>query len=200
MGVRTFTESAADLTEVLAAPEMECPCVVVGESLGGSIALVALAADAANIAGLLLLDAPYPQSWEDFAGMAPPDSPEAGLSTDPYNLGENEEQLDLIAGFSQVTAPAVPPSFPVIVVSHGAGNPPPCNWEPPCSASYPVEDYEAAWQAGQAELAESLGGQLVVAENTGHSIAGENPQLVVELLGQVVAAVRDPATSATPTS
>jgi len=198
VGVRTFTEAATDLQAVLASPELACPCVVIGESLGGSIALVALSADASNFAGLVLLDTNYPGSFDEFLALAPAGSPEAALADDPNLNGANEEQLDLAVGFSQVTAPAQPPGIPVVVVTHGAGFPPPCNWEPPCSADYPVAEFEAAWQAGQSALAAALGGRLIVAEGIGHAIATENPELVVGLVAEVVAAVRDPSSWATP--
>lgn len=196
--MRTFREAAADLRAVLASPDLDCPCVVVGESLGGSIALVALAEDPAGFAGLVLLDAPYPGYYDKYLELAPPDSPEAAPEFERYNSGENEERLDMATGFRQVAAPAEPPAIPVVVVTHGAGNPPPCNWEPSCSAGFPVDEFEAAWQAGQADLARALGGRLVVAEGAGHSIADENPALVIGLTAEVIAAVRDPSTWATP--
>jgi pimeloyl-ACP methyl ester carboxylesterase len=198
MGVRTFQEDAADLHAVLASPDLACPCVVIGESLGGSIALVALAEDAAGFGGLVLLDAPYPGYLDVFLALAPAGSSEATFGTDPYNTGENEERLDVATGFRQVTVPARAPAIPIVVVTHGAGYPPPCNWDPPCSARFPADELEATWQAGQKALAEALGARLVVAENTTHTIANENPGLVIGLAGEVIAAVRDPSTWATP--
>jgi pimeloyl-ACP methyl ester carboxylesterase len=200
MGVRTFEEAAADLRAVLASPDLACPCVVIGESLGGSIALVALAEDAAGFAGLVLLDSPYPGYIDDFLALAPAGSPDNGPEFQAYNGGANEEQLDVLTGFRQVTPPAQPPAIPIVVVTHGAGNPPPCNWAPPCSAAFPLAEFEAAWQAGQEALAAALGARLVVAEGTGHAIADENPTLVIGLVAEVVAAVRDPSTRATPAS
>jgi pimeloyl-ACP methyl ester carboxylesterase len=194
-GVRTLNDDVADFQAVLASPALDCPCVVVGESLGGSIALVALAADPSNFAGLVLLDAPYPGYLDELIGLAPAGAPEAALASDPYMTGQNEERLDLAAGFRQVVAPSEPPGIPVVVVTHGAGDPPGCF---PCSADYPVAKMEIAWQAGQAALARVLGGRLVVADGTGHPIANENPGLVVELATEVIAAVRDPSSWATP--
>jgi pimeloyl-ACP methyl ester carboxylesterase len=191
MGVHTFKEAAEDLNAVLALPELDCPCVVVGESMGGSIALIALTADASNFAGLVLLDAPFPGFWNDFTGLTPPDAAEAGPELLGYLGGQNEEAIDMAAGFGQVAAPAEPPAIPVIVVTHGVGDPPPCF---PCSEGFPVADLETAWQAGQAALAEALGAELVVAENTSHFIAEENAPLVLQLVGQVIAAVNDPGT------
>ena len=85
--------------------------------------------------------------------------------------------------------------FPITVVTHGAGDPPPCF---PCSEGFPIAQYEALWQAGQVAMADALGGKLVVAENTGHSIADENFGLVITVVTEVIAAVLDPTTWATP--
>jgi pimeloyl-ACP methyl ester carboxylesterase len=194
-GVRTFSEAAADLGAVLASPELGCPCVVIGESMGGSIALVALAEGVAGMAGLVLLDPPYPGYFATFLELAPPDSPEVAPEARSYYGGQNEEQLDIETGFGQVAAPAAPPAIPIVLVTHGVGEPPPCF---PCSEGYPIAELEAAWQAGQAELAQALGARLVVAENTSHFIGEENPGLVLGLTAEVIAAVRDPSTWATP--
>src|SRR5262249_51640858 len=196
-GTRTLKDAAADQRAVLASPDLDCPCVVVAESLGGAIALIGLAANPAGFAGLVLLDAIYPGYLDDFVGLAPSGSPEAALASAPYLTGKNEEHLDLATGFRQVVAPDRPPGIPAIVVSHGAGNPPPCQ-DKACSAGYPVGKLEADWQAGEADLARALGARLVVAEGTGHSIANDNPTLVIGLTAEVIAAVRDPRTWATP--
>jgi len=200
MEVRTFKEAADDLLAVLASPELACPCVVVGESMGGSISLIALTADPSDFAGLVLLDPPYPGYFDEFTALTPPNSAEASQEFLGYLGGANEEGIDMAAGFRQVETPSTPPAIPIEVVTHGAGYPPPCFPEAPCSPSFPVDELETGWQAGQAALAEALGARLVVAENTGHSIASENPPLVIELVAQVIAAVNDPSTWATPSA
>jgi pimeloyl-ACP methyl ester carboxylesterase len=200
MGVRTLKEAATDMNAVLASPELGCPCVVVGTSLGAAIALTALVTDPAGFGGLVLLDSPPPGYIDAFLALVPAGAPDAGPEFMAYNGGENEERLDIITGYRQLAAPATPPAIPIIVVTHGAGYPPPCNWDPPCSAEFPVDELEATWQAGQRALAEALAARLVVAEGTGHSIADENPELVIGLVAEVVAAVRDPSARAAPSA
>jgi pimeloyl-ACP methyl ester carboxylesterase len=162
--------------------------VVIGESLGGSIALVALEADPTDFAGLVLLDSPYPGYIDNELDLASPDPEGTWLA-----IGENPERLDIIESFRQVVAPAEPPEIPIVVVRHGTGDPPMACL--PCPSSYPVAALEAAWQEGQVDLAEALGARLVIAEDTGHSIAGENPGLVVQIVSEAIAAVRDSAGS-----
>ena len=196
-GVRSFAAAAADLLAVLASPALGCPCVVIGESLGGGLALTALAEDPTDFAGLVLLDTPPPGYFDRELELA---SPIAGITAaDLANAaGENEERLDVVAGFRALAAPAEPPAIPVVVVTHGVGGPPPACFD--CPADYPTEALENHWQADQADLAQALGARLVVAEGVGHSIATEDPGLVVGLVGEVLAAVRDPSTWATPTA
>lgn len=193
-GVRTFQDAGADLQAVLAIPELGCPCVVVAASLGGVVSLAALAGDPAGFGGLVLLDSPYPGFWEDFVSRAPAGSPEEAMGTDPYFNGENEEAIDF-ASSAQITLPEQPPAVPIVVISHGVGDPPPCF---PCSDTYPAADYETAWQAGETMLAERLGAKFVLAEGTSHFIGEENPELVIGLVAEVIAAINNPSTLATP--
>jgi hypothetical protein len=76
--------------------------------------------------------------------------------------------------------------LPLMVLSHG---------QPMAMPGLPDEvnqAHEQLWQDLQAELAGlSSRGRLVVAQDSGHYIQLERPQLVVDAIGQVVAAVRD---------
>src|SRR5262245_43495329 len=195
-GVRTMREAGADLNAVLASPELGCPCVVAGVSLGGGIALVALEADPSRFAALVQLDPIYPSYFDDFFALAPADAPET-VQWAELARGDNDERLDLITGFREAATPTRPATIPVVVITHGAGDAPPCQ-DGSCSADFPLAELEAAWQEGEADLAEALGGRLVVAEGTGHAIGDENPGLVIGLAAEVIAAVRDPSTWATP--
>jgi pimeloyl-ACP methyl ester carboxylesterase len=121
--------------------------------------------------------------------LAPEGSPEAGLAG--FFAGENEE---LIAyDMTPEMVPSGPIDVPVVVMTHGAGDPPPC----PCSPDYPVDELEAAWQTGQTNLGAQLGVEVVVAENTGHLISEENPELVFDAIFAVIAAYEG-ANGATP--
>ena len=102
----------------------------------------------------------------------------------------------MVTNFRSLAPPARPTTIPIVVVTHGAGDPPPCQGGA-CRADFPVAALESAWQAGQADLAHALGARLVIAEGTGHAIADENPGLAVALTAEVLAAVRDPSTWAT---
>jgi len=64
---------------------------------------------------------------------------------------------------------------------------------------FPWDAIETVWQELQAELAALVpGARQVIATESGHYIQVEQPELVIEAVRQVVEAVRDPDTWATP--
>jgi len=190
-GPRTIRDSAADLHALLTSPELACPCVLIGESWGGGIALVLAATHPEDIAGLVLLDPPPPGYIDYVLELAPPDSPEAELEAG----FSNPENADFVGSLRQIETPELPSSVPVVVLTHGLGYPPPCF---PCSPDFPADQAEAWWQSAQAELAGALHGKLVVAEESSHFISADRPDLIVAATQEVVAAVRDPSTWVSP--
>ena len=188
---QTFTESAADLHALLSSPELACPCVLIGQSFGGGIVLVLAATHPEDIAGLVLEDALPPGFIDRFLELAPAGSDEAGLAAGI----PNPEDFDMIASFRQIETPALPDSVPVVVLTHGEGNPPPCF---PCSPEYPVAEFEGWWQEAEAGLADALHGELMAVEGASHFIGDDRPDAVVAAVQRVVEAVRDPSSWATP--
>ena len=87
------------------------------------------------------------------------------------------------------TSPLRP--LPLVVLTHGL----PWDWP----LGYPSAALEALWQPLQENLAALVpDGRLVVAEQSGHFIPGDQRELVIDAIQQVVEAVRDPAGWATP--
>ena len=86
-----------------------------------------------------------------------------------------------------VAAPPPPPVPAVVIV---ARNPEPEYISPP----------SATWFARRAVQAEELGARLVVAEESGHFVSLDQPEVVVTAIEDVVAAARDPSRWATPAS
>jgi hypothetical protein len=83
--------------------------------------------------------------------------------------------------------------MPLIVLTHGL----PWTWP----EGYPIDDLEAVWPPLQAELAALVpDGRLIVAEQSGHFIPGDQPELVIAAIQAVVDAVRDPVSWETTTS
>ena len=106
------------------------------------------------------------------------------------------ERIDVDASASEMReAAAASPLHPMslIVLTHGR----PWDWP----AGYPTAALEAVWLPLQEQLAAlTPDARLVVAEQSGHFIPGDQPALVTAAIQQVVEAVRDPSTWATPTA
>jgi hypothetical protein len=109
----------------------------------------------------------------------------------------NIEGIDFEASFAEMgdaraTTPL--PSMPMIVVSAGqVGDP---SQYPP---GWPVEAEHALHLELQADLAGLVpNGRHVVAQQSGHNVHQTEPEVVVDAIRQVVEAVHDPSTWATP--
>jgi pimeloyl-ACP methyl ester carboxylesterase len=77
--------------------------------------------------------------------------------------------------------------IPLVVIRHGRSDMPTRGEVTPAV----VEQYEAAWVQLQGELAAlSPSGKLVVAEQSGHDIHLEQPELVIGAVQEVLAAAR----------
>ena len=147
-----------------------------------------------DVAGLVLVDASHEaqdQQRKDLVSAAL-------FAAEQQAIGANSEGIDLGASFSQMTAartatPLRP--MPLIVLSAGQAEPAmfPAGW--------PMEAESKLHAELQADLARLVpGGRLVIAARSGHYIHQSQPDLVVEAIRQVVEAVRDPGTWATPTA
>jgi pimeloyl-ACP methyl ester carboxylesterase len=69
----------------------------------------------------------------------------------------------------------------------------------PLPADYPFDTFDRLRAEHQRALATLVpGGRFVVATESGHYIHTQQPDLVIEAVQQVVEAVRDPNTWATP--
>ena len=84
--------------------------------------------------------------------------------------------------------------MPLVVLSHG-------RWADPADRppGWPLAEEERIFRELHEELVRLVpDGRHVLAEGIGHDIHQERPELVVEAIRQVVVAVRDPRTWATP--
>ena len=168
--------------------------MLVGHSLGGLFVRLYAGRYPDEVAGLVLVDPSHEDQEERTRELIGPQlwaTMQAQMATlvDP-------EGFDLTAISNQVRAartetPLRP--MPLVVLSHGraetAGLPP----------GWPVEAEVELWRELHGDLAALVpNGRLVVAERSGHFIQSEQPELVVEAIRAVVAAVRNPAASVTP--
>lgn len=203
---RTVGDIVTDLHRLLAAARVPGPYVLVGHSLGGPIVRLYASAYPDEVAGLVLVDALPEGLWEglqaaltsaewDLYHQLSTQAP-AGLEDYP-----ELEWVDFEESFAQereaaATAPLRP--MPLVVLSYGR----PLKSEIPPDAlppDYPFDTFDRVRADHQRALATLVpGARFVVASQSGHYIQIDQPELVIEAVRQVVEAVRDPSTWATP--
>jgi pimeloyl-ACP methyl ester carboxylesterase len=143
------------------------------------------------MAGLVLIDAVHPAYHQRRLAMleplVPPEVWEA-LRRDamtPQHRLVDPERVDIWTSERQTRqalrhSPLRP--MPLVVLAHGRPEDP--------DAAF-VEQDERLWRQLQRELAQLVpGGRLVIATNSGHDIQHQQPELVLNTIGDIVQAVR----------
>ena len=188
----------ADLHALLEAAGVPGPYVLVGHSLGGLFARLYAATYPDEVVGLVLVDAWYeglealltPEQWEAYARLNSAVPPELAGYPD-------YETIDFAAASAAMRRAAASQPLrpmPLVVLAHG--RPFGLTAE---ELGFGPDALEQAWDAAQNELATLVpGARYVAATESAHYIQLDQPELVIEAVGAVVEAVRDPSTWATP--
>jgi pimeloyl-ACP methyl ester carboxylesterase len=204
---RTAVDIVADLHTLLEAAEVPPPYVLVGHSLGGLLTRLYAGTYPDDVAGLVQIDPYHEEVWERYRTVLTADQWEAvdALNHEvPAELQEAYPEFEVMdfdtMNVQMRDAAAASPlrDIPLAVIAHGrsfeADTP-----EGAMPDGYPWDDVEAVTRELYAELAASVpGGRLIVAEESGHYVHLEQPDLVIEAIRQVVDAVRDPASWPAP--
>jgi pimeloyl-ACP methyl ester carboxylesterase len=189
---RTARDFVADLHALLAAARVPGPYVLAGHSNSGLFSVLYASTHPRQVAGLVLIDAVHPayhrRQLALLKPLLPPEVWEAlrqEAITPPPRLVD-PEGIDIWTSERQTRvalrrAPLRP--MPLVVLAHGRPESSPPGW--------PGEEVERLWQQLQRELAQLVpGGRLVVATESGHNIQDDQPELVLDAIGDVVLAVR----------
>jgi pimeloyl-ACP methyl ester carboxylesterase len=196
---RTAADIVDDLHALLAAAAIPGPYVLAGHSFGGLVARLYAATYPDAVVGLVLVDAAH----EDYyAAQREALTPEQQMAMTrlaeegPAELADyaERERLDTNTSAAQMRAAAAASplrALPLVVLTHGH----PWDWPP----DYPADELEAIWTPLQEQLAALVpDSRLVVAKQSGHFIPGDQPELVIAAIRDVVDAVRDPHTWEVP--
>ena len=196
---RTALESVHDLHALLQAADVPGPYVFVGHSYGGMLARLYATTYPSEIVGMVLVDA-FSEGLEDQLTPGQWAAYEELFQPVPDALAgyEDLEFTDLDRSASQVreatTASPLRP-IPLVVLSRGQVMQMPAD----LPGGLTGEGLEQAWSVEQDRLAALLpDARHVIARESEHYIQLQQPELVIEAIGEVVAAVRNPASWAKP--
>jgi len=173
----TAQQGVADLHALLTAAREPRPYVLVGHSWGGLIARLFASTYPNEVSGLVLIDPASeflkisltPEQWATYIKATKKLIESKGLEAP-----DHARTLDLLHGIPRVRP------MPIVVLTSdqrfdfGAGG----------SETWP------AWRTAQDRLAKVLKAKHVSDTNSGHAIQMEQPQLVTNVIRQVVEAVR----------
>jgi pimeloyl-ACP methyl ester carboxylesterase len=195
----TTQDAVVDLHALLGAARERGPYVLAGHSYGGTIARLYASTYPQDVSGLILIDA-LSEAYQ--TRLTPGQWPVWKRLNDaaPEDLAEYEdiERLDFERSFERVRAAAPLHPLPLVVLS--ADRP----WGPqfpsliaagriprdiPPDFGYVVDAVQAAAQADLAKLVPNA--KHITNTNSGHDIQAEQPQLVIEAIGDVVSMIRN---------
>ncbi|GIM97992.1 alpha/beta fold hydrolase [Paractinoplanes toevensis] len=167
-----FSAFADELAELLDGQGVTEPFVLVGHSIGGSIARLFAQRHPERVAGMVFLEASLPQSltWPETDFLVDGDDP--GATT-----------VDVIAGHVELLQVS-PLDVPAVVVTRRR------HWWIPEYRYIPHPAIDDLWHVSQQLLAREWRAPLIVAENSGHHLPVDVPDLVAYAVNAVAVAVR----------
>jgi pimeloyl-ACP methyl ester carboxylesterase len=188
---RTARDYVADLHALLRVAHVPGPYVLAGHSNGGLFTQLYASTHPRQVAGLVLIDAVHaayhqrrlamlkpllpPEVWQALRREAMTPQPRL-LDPERVDIWTSERQTRVALRRSPLRP------MPLVVLARGRPEDP--------GAAF-VEQDERLWRQLQRELAHLVpGGRLVIATNSGHDIQHQQPELVLEAIGDVVRAVR----------
>ena len=191
---RTAEEAVFDLHALLEAAAIPGPYILVGHSFGGLFVRLYAATYPADVAGMVLVDA-FPETMRDALTAEQWAAYDEIFQPVPAELADYADleftRLDISMDQMQEAAAASPlRSIPLVILSRGQSMTMPAD----LPGGLTGEMLEGAWQTAQDGLAGLLpDARHVIAAESGHYIQLQQPNLVIEAVREVVAAVWESA-------
>jgi pimeloyl-ACP methyl ester carboxylesterase len=181
-GARTTRDCVNDLHALLASVPLPPPYVLVGHSFGGLNALLYASQYPDEVVGMVQIDATTPEDAD--ARYRSLLSPRLKREWTRMARRRNAEGIDLATSRAQVRGDLRLRPMPLVVLSSLRDETPP---------GWPAEQLERARLEFQAALAGLVpGGRHVLAEDGGHFIQEDRPDLVIDAVRAVVSEAREP--------
>lgn len=195
---RTSQQVAEELKALLEKANVEGPYVVVGHSLGGLNMQVFASQHPELVAGVVLLDPPplgfitgqrfpelYQMAAQETAGLLTAaeqarqaTAPEERAKADYLETLASEHAMMFEEGGEQAAAVESFGDVPLIVLASGQPNP---------HFGDSAEAFQQFWiEENQALANRSTEGSCIVAEESGHNLYADGPDLVVDTIRQIV--------------
>lgn len=178
---RTCQNMVDDLRSLLDAAKVEPPYVLVAHSYGGMNVRLFASQYPQDILGMVLVDSVHEDRHIQFETVLSNDLMERQRNylADP---SRNSENIDEVASSDQLRAAKCKFDFPIVVLS--------CMHDPP-SDVWPMAALRTVWEPLQFELAQlSSKGKHVFAQESGHFIHHDEPELVIDAIQEVIVAVQ----------
>ena len=171
---RAAKQIAAELHSALQKAGIAPPYVLVGHSFGGIYARVFADMYPQEVAGMVLID-PSQEAFDDWT-KTHQEAQRAALDEQMAKAspGVRDESAEVSASYAQARAAKVPAGIPVILLTAMKDD------------TMPAAVRKVWVQMHEDWIAKVPGGKHIVVENSGHFIQGEQPQVVIDAIKQVV--------------
>ena len=182
------------LKKLLMQANIPRPYVLVGWSFGSWNVLLYASQHPGDVAGVVLLDAPHPDEHAHYLALAPPALPDEPAFVQAlrrsWSTGEpaalvNREGVKWRESAAQVRAIASLDNVPLVIITAGH-----TDWLPQWSSAIQMQFDQVRHDLQGTYVQLSTRGQQVVATESGHCIQCYQPRLVIDTIGEVIAAAR----------
>jgi pimeloyl-ACP methyl ester carboxylesterase len=171
---RTAKQIALELHTALQNAGIGPPYVLVGHSFGGIYVRVFADMYPKEVAGMVLID-PSQETFDDWA-RTHPEAQRTALDEQiaKASQGVRDESAEVNTSYQQARAAKVPAGVPVILLTAMKDD------TMPAAVRKVWAEKHEEW------IAKAPGGKHIKVENSGHFIQGEQPQIVIDAIKQVV--------------
>ena len=174
---QTFTTFAADIDLLIEELDLPRPIVIVGQSLGGPIAMTWATSHPGDTAGVVLVDAPDAAFFE-WQAEAMTDEQKANLYDPMASVADDAEHVDRPTSYAELKDLASLDDLPLEVLTHDPDSP--NGIETELGEGVPEEETAREWLAAQRRWQGfSSRSELVTVVGAGHSIQLDDPDAVV---------------------